>query len=1254
MPSLPAVFRSRSKLFCTVALLGVSLFAALSGGAEWQSSAGSRWQMLAPPTDARGRTAKGEGFTALSSETTGVLFTNSLSEFRAATNRTLYNGSGVATGDIDGDGRADIVFAGVESRLEIFRNIGDWNFTNWTAKAGLNVTNLTCRGVVLADVDADGALDLLVAANGRGVLFWKNDGQGHFTDRTKEAGTGSLFGSMTLALADVDGNGTLDLYVANNRSDDIRDRGEVQLSMVGGKPTVPAALRNRLVIFRGQILEYGEPDVLLLNNGRGQFTPVNWTTGAFLDERGQRLPGAPLDWGLTATFRDLNGDLAPDLYVCNDFWTPDRIWFNDGKGNFRAAASLAFRQTSGSSMGVDMADLNFDGSPEIFVLDMLSRSPARRKRQMDAQQSSPNLPGVFEDRPQSLRNTLFLSRHDGTYAEIADYSGIAASEWAWQPVFLDVDLDGQSDLLITSGHARDVQDRDANAQIRSRERNYQAITNPEERRKVFQADLLANMRLYPELRTPIIAFRNQGNLKFQERTRDWGTDQAGIHHGIATADFDGDGDLDFVVNNLNSPATLYRNESIAPRVAVRLKGKAPNTQAIGALVTLRGGAVPMQQQEVVSGGKYLSGSDPLIVFAAGTNETKGAAMSLEIQWRNGATSAIQNVGANRIYEIEERNEVVARRNEAAEKQGEPWFADVSSKVGHSHHEVLFDDFARQPLLPHRLSQAGPGVCWADLNGDGWEDLVIGTGAGGFLGVFRNENGNFSRWTNAPFHQPLPRDTTTLLAVPNADGKSALFAGVASYEDGRTNTAAVFRYDFQIGAPVAALSDLPGSIGPMAAADYDADGDVDIFIGARVLPGRWPESTGSVLLQNEDGTWSARTFRTDLSGTDAPVSAALWSDLDGDGFPELILAGEFGPLRIFKNRGGELVTSSWAVRTDKGENIPLSDLNGWWTSLNAGDFDGDGGMDLLVGNWGENSEYRASAARPLKIVTGRFGTPQQAVVETVFDEVVGTYVPARSLDDYLPNLPFLLGKYTNHQAYSTSSLEAFLGNTNSGTKEWRVSELRSVILLNRKTHFELRPLPLDAQLAPVFGTAISDFNLDGHEDVFLAQNFFANRTGVPRLDAGRGLVLAGDGKGNFTSVPGQTSGITIYGEQRGAATADFDHDGRPDLVVGQNAAQTKLYRNNSSRGGIRIRIVGPAGNPDGIGVSIRLKVGERFLPAREIHAGSGYWSQDSAVIVLTPPERSQASGKLELELRWPGGNRRLIQLPPDQKEIRIEY
>jgi hypothetical protein len=289
-----------------------------------------------------------------------------------------------------------------------------------------------------------------------------------------------------------------------------------------------------------------------------------------------------------------------------------------------------------------------------------------------------------------------------------------------------------------------------------------------------------------------------------------------------------------------------------------------------------------------------------------------------------------------------------------------------------------------------------------------------------------------------------------------------------------------------------------------------------------------------------------------------------------------------------------------------------------------------------------------------MITAMFGTPYLAVIETAFDHELGSYVPARPLDDYLANLPFLFGRYQTHRAYSTSTVEVFLGNMAKGASEWMISELRSVVLLNRKSHFELRPLPRDAQLARVFGITVADFNLDGSEDIFLAQNFFANRTGVPRHDAGRGLMLSGDGKGGFTAVAGAMSGIAVYGEQRGAATADFDHDGRPDLAVTQNASETKLYRNQARNSGLRLSISGPPGNPTGIGCLLRVKEGARFLPARELHAGSGYWTQDSAAVVLAVPDAAKAKPRLEIELRWPGGARRLISAPANSKELHVEY
>ena len=349
-----------------------------AGQQTWHQESGFRWAELTVPRE--GKT----GFALLSPEQTGITFTNTLDTYTGEANRVLFNGSGVAVGDYDNDGLPDLYFCSLNGSNALYRNLGGMKFKDVTQESGIVCSNRFCRGAVFADINGDGFLDLLVATTGSGVLCFLNDGHGKFSDVTQSAGTASPYGSVTLALADIDGNGTLDLYVANNRTDDIRDHGQVDLQMINGKLTIPPSLRGRLVLINGKLLEYGEPDFLYLNDGQGHFTPVSWTQGAFLDEVGKPLTNAPLDWGLTATFRDINGDGWPDLYVCNDYWSPDRIWINDGHGHFRAADNLAFRHTSASSMGLDLADLNRSGSVDILVVDMLSRDLRLRKRQMFA------------------------------------------------------------------------------------------------------------------------------------------------------------------------------------------------------------------------------------------------------------------------------------------------------------------------------------------------------------------------------------------------------------------------------------------------------------------------------------------------------------------------------------------------------------------------------------------------------------------------------------------------------------------------------------------------------------------------------------------------------------------------------------------------------------------------------------------------------------------------------------------------------
>jgi hypothetical protein len=548
------------------------------------------------------------------------------------------------------------------------------------------------------------------------------------------------------------------LYVANYGENTIRSGLNLTTRVVAGKEVVTGRYAGRIKIINGQLVEYGEPHALYLNDGRGKFTAVSWTDGMFLDANGNRLTTVFWDMGLSVQFRDLNGDGAPDIYVCNDFQAPDRVWINDGKGHFRALAREGLSHTSHFSMTMDGADINRDGLPDFFVADMARRSHGDRLRQM-APAEIILAPDEVPDRPQSRRNTLFLNRGNGTWVDIANYAGAGATDWTWCGVFLDVDLDGFEDLLIANGNAYDTEDLDATEATKALG-------------KQRAQDSRTNLLLFPKLEVPNALLRNRGDLTFEDVSSKWGFNSKQVSHGIALADFDNDGDLDVVVNCLNAPPLVYRNEASAARVAVKLKGAAPNTQGIGVKVELLGGPVP-QSQEIIAGGHYLSGSEPMRVFASG-KAVDG--LTLKVTWRSGKQSVVSGVKADRIYEIEEAGTgkvqsskfktqsdqlsvvssplSVARGDEPTATNRarrttdspqpatfnlEPLFADVSHLLHHTHRQEPFDDFQRQPLLPRKLSEAGPGVAWVDFNGDGHEELVIGSGRAGQFGVFSFSN-----------------------------------------------------------------------------------------------------------------------------------------------------------------------------------------------------------------------------------------------------------------------------------------------------------------------------------------------------------------------------------------------------------------------------------------------------------------------------------------------------------------------------------
>jgi len=569
---------------------------------------------------------------------------------------------------------------------------------------------------------------------------------------------------------------------------------------------------------------------------------------------------------------------------------------------------------------------------------------------------------------------------------------------------------------------------------------------------------------------------------------------------------------------------------------------------------------------------------------------------------------------------------------------EPVFEDVSSQLDHVHHDEPFDDFARQPLLPRRLSQLGPGVCWWDLDGDGREDLLIGTGKGGRMACYRNKgNGSFEKFTPT-WDVPAPRDQT---AIVGWDSRAVL-AGAANYEDGQTNGAAVESLKAGEPRPLSWVEADQSSVGPLAVGDYDGDGALDLFVGGRVKPGKYPEAASSRLFHGRGGKLvldEANTARLKDVGL---VSGAVWSDLDGDGYPELILACEWGPIRVFHNDHGNLTEST--------EALGLSRFVGWWNGVTTGDLDGDGRPEIIASNWGRNTQYEHFHQRPLRLY---YTDPAQEgplqLIEAGFEPASNKYHALRRLDIISSALPFLAARFRTHQAWAQAGIEEICAALPQPPRRCEAGWLDSTVFVARGSRFEPRPLPMEAQLAPAFAVCVADYDGDGSEDVFLSQNFFDVEPETSRYDAGRGLWLKGDGRGGFRAVPGQESGVRAYGEQRGAATCDYDADGRIDLVVAQNNDQTKLFHNRLGRPGLRVRLDGPEGNRFGIGASVRLRFKERFGPARENHGGSGYWSQDSPVMVLATPEEP-----LQVQVRWPGGHTTLAEVPSGAREINVSY
>jgi hypothetical protein len=1179
------------------------------------------------------------GFTSMAADATGVTFTNTLQGDAYATNAVAHNGAGVAVGDVDGDGWQDIYLCNLQGPNRLYRNLGNWRFEEIPIGEAACASQFS-TGAALADVDGDGDLDLLVNGIAAGTRLFLNDGKGAWVE-LKDSGLSRTASATSLALADIDSDGDLDLYCTHyidvmhlidptTRFSVIKRSGKWTVLKVNDYPTSLPWLKDRFeALPDGRVRELPEYHGLYRNDGKGRFTSILFETGVFQDEQGKAIPPYR-DWGLAAMFRDMNGDGAPDLYVCNDNVSPDRIWINSGRGTFRAVDRFAFRHTSRSSMGVGFGDIDRDGHDDIIVVDMLAREHHKRMTQLvkdlpDAQERE-----QVQARPQYNRNTLFFGRPDGTYAEAALMAGVAATDWSWSPILIDVDLDGYEDLLVSNGFEFDVMDQDTQ----------DAVRDP---RRWTREQLKRALTLYPQWRTANAAFRNQRDGTFEPMSQQWGFDEKGISFGMALGDLDNDGDMDLVVNNLNERASLYRNNVTAGRIGVRLKGLPPNTQGVGARIKLVGGSIT-QSQEMINGGRYVSGDQAMRVFAADANSQ--TPLRLEVTWRNGHKSILTNVQANRIYEVDQKgaNPKPGIRNPEAEEQ--TFFKDVSSLLGHVHIEDSFDDWALQPSLPRRLSRLGPGVSWFDVDADGWQDLIIGAATGGKLAIYRSNKGqSFTAVGEA--NSVAPADQTTVLGWSDAKGNRKLLFGMSNHE--RPEQESEIAVHSLTNAPLR-LGAGKASIGPMAIADIDADGDLDLFVGGRFTPARYPEPVSSSIWINDGEELKVSPVHSEPFQSIGLVSGATFADLDGDGRLDLALALEWGPVRVFRNDNGRFqdMTSQWG----------LADRSGWWTGIASGDFDGDGRMDLAVGNWGRNSMYELQGGKSLRVFYGDWNSDGRIALIEAWQSGADWF-PIHNRTWLAATVPELAKQFATHQTFSKATVKEILGPRSEKAKSVEATELRSGIFLNRRApdgniRFDWAPLPRKAQIAPAFSVNIGDFDGDGNEDLFLSQNFFSavpensSAEALSRDDAGRGLWLRGSGRGTFTAVDGSITGIKVYGEQRGAALADYNHDGRVDVCVSQNNGTTKLYANQGARRGLRVTLRGPAENPDAVGAQMRVRYADGGAGScRHITAGTGYWSQDAAPQVLglkagTPPEA--------LWIRWPDGSEETFALEPGVLDV----
>lgn len=1114
-------------------------------------------------------------FRPLPSEETGIVHRNDIIEtesFYMSVFIYAYNGAGVGIGDVNGDDLPDIYFLGTQAHApsRLYLNRGGMKFEDASRESGLFDSVGIRFGVTMVDIDGDDDLDIYVTRQKDPNRLYINDGKGHFTDRASEFGLDHCCSSMHASFLDFDRDGDLDLYLGIN-----------------GK----AFERNPMVL--------GLPDKFFRNDN-GKFVDVTESVGIYDKAYCQSL-----------IVGDINNDGWMDIYVTSDFQEMDLLYINNRDGTFSDEMRQRLRHTSASAMGSEIADINNDGQLDIVALDMMPEGHFRKMANVSSLSVfSPNF-----DSTQMVRNTMHLNRGDGYFSDIGEMAGVSATDWSWAPLLIDADHDRDRDLFITNGFKRDVQNLDVIQYF-----------DP-------HTSKLNLLQRIPAVRVPNYFYRNEDGYTFTKVSNEWGVDQVINSNGAAWGDLDQDGDLDLVINNLDTFAMILENRAERLEknwVQIELHGSGKNRMAIGARVTLfdkKG----IQTGELITARGYLSSSEPVIHFGLGDVDEID---SIIVEWPDGRWSVHDDVDVGKRRSIDQKK-VQLRSGLSPREQA---FRDQSNRVrpitmvmddtplAFAHNENSYHDFHIQRLTPRRYSINGPAMAVGDINGDLTDDLWV-SGSGLYSGQIFLQGGDGkieSRRSNALVADSTFEDQGGVLI--DVDGDEDLDLVVVSggneyYKSEERYRVRLYLNDGsgEFTRSIDGTPDVYLNGQTISAADVDGDNDLDLFVGGRLVPESYPDSPRSVLLLNEGGRF------VDASATHAPgiervgmVTASLFTDHDNDGDPDLMLVGEWMTPRLFRNDGGRFV--------DATQSAGLQGYEGWWNSIAGGDLDNDGDIDYILGNLGLNTktEIRASREEPYRLYAGDFdGNGSRDLVSSYYQD--GIEYPSRTKADVEQQMKtYINRKFPTPSRYARSTLRMIYDSTllaEALTRE--ATTFASMVAENQGDGtFILRRLPPAAQIAPIHGILIEDIDADGNLDVLIADNFFGPDGSAILYDAGLGLLMKGDGLGGLRPLEPLESGLRIGCDVRSLVMMrDRSHNGLY-LVAACNSSNAQVYR--FAENGIVVGLDQLHGGDKPTAATIKFEDGTSRRV--ELYDGSGYLSTQSRSIVLP-----RGRGKVEVTL-----------------------